>query len=117
MLRRSLDCLRPTAEGLQFVLWLVLLGGCARPLEGGTQATPGRAAQSTQPPVAERRPRLVKASAGEREDEYYWLRDDTRAAPDVLAYVRAENAYTDQMLAPLAATQRTIHDELVARIP
>ena len=58
----------------------------------------------------------MAAAAGQREDEYYWLRDDTRAAPEVLAYLRAENAYADQMLAPLARTRRAIHDELVARI-
>ena len=43
------------------------------------------------------------ASAPTRSDEYYWLRDDTRKNPEMLAYLNAENAYADAVLAPLQA--------------
>jgi hypothetical protein len=36
---------------------------------------------------------------GTREDEYYWLRDDKRENTEMLAYVKAENAYADAVLA------------------
>ena len=33
-----------------------------------------------------------------RIDNYYWLRDDERARPDVLEYLHAENAYGKQVM-------------------
>ncbi len=33
-----------------------------------------------------------------RIDNYYWLRDDERARPDVLEYLHAENAYGNQVM-------------------
>src|SRR5262245_54300901 len=53
----------------------------------------------TAPPVAAKKPFQVTSPNGAREDEYYWLRDDTRKNPEMLAYVEAENAYADRMLA------------------
>jgi oligopeptidase B len=58
----------------------------------------------------------VHSPHGDRSDEYYWLRDDTRSDPDVLAYLRAEDAYTERMLAPLSAQRSALYRELVARI-
>jgi oligopeptidase B len=68
-------------------------------------------------PKVEARPHLVRSPAGERNDEYYWLRDDSRTSPEMLAYVRAENAYKDAQLAPLAAAKQQLLQEIVARIP
>ena len=49
-----------------------------------------------------------------REDDYAWLcRTDD---PDVLAYLRAENAYTDEVLKPTAAFREALYKEMVARI-
>ena len=42
----------------------------------------------------------VTAPHGVREDPYYWLRDDTRSDPQVLAHLRAETAYAEAVLAP-----------------
>ncbi|WP_439789937.1 hypothetical protein [Photobacterium leiognathi] len=30
-----------------------------------------------------------------RIDNYYWMRDDNRADPEIIAHLSAENAYTD----------------------
>lgn len=54
------------------------------------------------PPVAEKRAFNVVAPGGTRLDEYYWLRDDTREDQKMLAYLDAENAYADAVMAPLA---------------
>ena len=35
------------------------------------------------------------------EDPWFWLRDDTRTDPEVLAHLREENAYTAQETAHL----------------
>ena len=37
------------------------------------------------PPVAAVRPHAVESPFGSRQDEYYWLRDDTRTNPEMLA--------------------------------
>ncbi len=71
---------------------------------------------TTAAPVAERRPFTVRSPHGNREDEYYWLRDDTRKDPAMLDYLRAEHAYTSAMLAHTQGLQSTLYDEIVARI-
>lgn len=68
------------------------------------------------PPDVEKRPHTVTSPHGERQDEYYWLRDDTRKDPQMLAYLNAENAYADAVLAPLQAQEDKLYDEIVARI-
>ena len=67
-------------------------------------------------PVAAARPHEIASPHGTRVDPYFWLRDDSRANPEVLAYLRAENAYHDRMLAPVAALRDTLYAELVSRI-
>jgi len=81
------------------------------------RAQPLALATAATPPDAERRPHTVKAPHGaERGDEYYWLRDDKRENPEILAYLEAENAYADAVLAPLKGVQDKLYDEFVARI-
>jgi len=67
-------------------------------------------------PRARRAPHPVVSPNGTRIDEYYWLRDDTRESPDVLAHLRQENAYADAVLAPLASLEQRLYDELVGRL-
>ena len=40
-----------------------------------------------------------------RNDDYYWLRDDKRQNPEMLAYLNAENSYADAVMQPLRALQ------------
>ena len=69
------------------------------------------------PPDAAKKPHVVKAPFGaERQDEYYWLRDDKRQDKAMLGYLDAENAYADAVLAPLKPVQGKLYDEIVARI-
>jgi oligopeptidase B len=70
------------------------------------------------PPVAERRPHVVKSPHGERTDEYHWLRDDDPKAKraEILAYLRAENEHTARMLAPLAPLQAELVAEMRSRM-
>ena len=79
-------------------------------------ATPP-AATTLAPPVAARHPHEVKTPFGAvRQDEYYWLRDDTRKNPDMLAYLAAENAYADAQLASSKALNETLYKEITGRI-
>src|SRR4051812_42176000 len=67
------------------------------------------------PPVAAQKPYTVKGPH-ERNDPYYWLRDDTRKNPEMLAYLKAENAYADAVLAPTKPLQDKLFNEIVSRI-
>ena len=68
------------------------------------------------PPIAARKAYQVTSPHGSREDEYYWLRDDTRTSKDVLDYLNAENAYRDAVMAHTAELQRKLHEEMIARL-
>jgi len=57
---------------------------------------------------------VLSAHGDQRIDDWYWLRD--RDDPAVLAHLKAENAYTDAVLAPQADLRETLYREMVARI-
>ena len=74
-------------------------------------------ASSATPPDLAKQPHAVEAPFGAvRNDDYYWLRDDAREDPQVLAYLDAENAYADTVLAPTRPLQETLYSEIVGRI-
>jgi oligopeptidase B len=73
------------------------------------------AAAAPAPPVADVRPFTVESPNGNRVDNYYWLRDDTRTNADVLAYLAAENLYTNAMLAHVKPLAETLYREFVDR--
>ena len=73
------------------------------------------AQDAVKPPVAVQKPHIVKGPK-DRVDPYYWMRDDTRKSPEVLAYLNAENAYTDSVMAPLRPLQNKVNAEIVGRI-
>ena len=75
------------------------------------------AADAPPPPDVARKPHVVRAPFGaERQDEYYWLRDDERKDPAMLGYLEAENAYADAVMAPLQPLQDRLYGEIVGRI-
>jgi len=77
----------------------------------------GAAAQAQAgPPVAARRPHEIVAPGGTREDPYYWLRDDTRENPEMLAYLKAENTWTDSVLAKEGTLKERLYQEIVGRV-
>lgn len=84
------------------------------------QAAPDRltaASAGMMPPQADRRPFEVRAPHGAtRIDEYYWLRDDERADPQMLAYLHAENDYADAALASQASARDQLFQEMTGRL-
>ncbi|MGE4366066.1 S9 family peptidase [Thermomonas sp.] len=80
-------------------------------------SSPTSAQTPPTPPDAEKKPHVVRAPFGaERQDEYYWLRDDSRKDAAMLGYLNAENAYADAVLASSTPVQDKLYDEIVARI-
>lgn len=63
------------------------------------------------------KPHTVKSPQGARPDPYYWLRDDTRSDAEVLAHLQAENDYKAAVMAPYAALEAQLYEELVGRTP
>lgn len=49
-----------------------------------------------------------------RVDNYYWLND--RENPEVIAYLEAENAYTETVMSPTKAFQEELFEEMKGRI-
>jgi oligopeptidase B len=66
------------------------------------------------PPVAPQRPRILEAHGDRRVDPYYWMRD--RQDPEVIAYLEAENAHAEAVLAPSAELQDQLYREIVGRV-
>ncbi len=75
--------------------------------------TPAPAVAVT-PPVARKIPKVDVVHGDRRQDEYFWLRN--KDSPEVMAYLRAENAYTDAVMKPTEALQAALYDEMLARI-
>jgi oligopeptidase B len=66
------------------------------------------------PPIAKEKDQLLEIHHDVRIDPYYWLNkpDD----PEVIDYLNAENAYTEQVLAPVKELQDTLFSEMKNRI-
>src|ERR1700716_4307023 len=74
------------------------------------------AAAPAAPPVAAVRPHIVASPHGDSTDPYYWLRDDERTNPEVLAYLAAENAYLERCMAPSKPFENALYEEIIGRL-
>ena len=66
------------------------------------------------PPRAPQRAHVTTVHGDTRLDQYFWLRD--REDPAVLEYLRAENAWTEMVMAHTRELQETLYRELLGRI-
>ena len=70
------------------------------------------------PPVAERRPWSQTVHGVTLDDPYHWLADESYPEvddPDVLAYLKAENAYFEAVMAPRQPLVEALFAEIKAR--
>lgn len=82
-------------------------------------------------PIAEKQPHTVHFGHGHisdpsvsdedliepaltRQDNYYWLRDDTRKSSKVLNHLHAENAYTNFKTLPIRQFSKNVYRELLS---
>ncbi len=72
------------------------------------------ASVATAPPVAARTPHETKIHGYTLKDDYFWLRE--KSNPAVLAYLKAENAYTEETMKPTVALQEALYKEMLGRI-
>ena len=66
------------------------------------------------PPVARREPVETVLHGDRRVDQYAWLRE--KESPEVVAYLNAENAYTDAALRGTEAFQERLYQEMLGKI-
>ncbi len=70
--------------------------------------------QFPSPPIARKEHTETKLHGVVLEDDYAWLRDKDN--PDVTAYLEAENAYADAVMAPLAGLREKLYDEMLSHV-
>jgi oligopeptidase B len=68
------------------------------------------------PPTAKQADHIMSIHGHQRNDEYYWLRDDTRKSEQVLDYLNAENNFTEKSLAHTEDLQKKLFEEMTARL-
>ncbi len=66
------------------------------------------------PPVAKIEPKADTLFGQEMMDNYFWLRE--RDNPEVIAYLEAENSYTDAVMKHTEKLQDKLYKEMVSRI-
>src|SRR2546421_5541945 len=66
------------------------------------------------PPMAKKIPKETKIHGVTLIDNYFWLRE--KQNPEVLAYLEAENAYTDAVMKPTEALQAKLYKEMLSHI-
>jgi len=82
----------------------------SKPASAGAQSSSGPAT----PPVAKTILVETVVHGDRRVDNYAWLRE--KENPEVVAYLEAENAYTDSVLRPTEAFQEKLYQEMLSRI-
>ena len=70
----------------------------------------------SEPPRAQKIDHFMTIHGDERNDEYYWLRDDTRQNKAVLDYLNAENEFTAAQLSHTTELQEQLFEEMTARL-
>ncbi|NIP17140.1 MAG: prolyl oligopeptidase family serine peptidase [Xanthomonadales bacterium] len=103
------------------IVCLLALHACKpAPEQGQAASGPGHdpATEPTQvtEPMPEKRPHELTIHGHTRVDEYYWLRDDSRSDPEVLAYLEQENAWFDAQMAHTKELQASLYEEMTGRL-
>jgi oligopeptidase B len=90
----------------------VLVIACAAAATVHAQQGAQQGAQ--QPPVAAKKTHTTQIHGLTLKDDYFWLRE--KSNPDVIKYLEAENAYTEEIMKPTKAFQEALYHEMLGRI-
>jgi oligopeptidase B len=82
--------------------------------EMASQVRQSETASPAKPPVARRIPRAAVVHGEKRVDDYFYMREKDN--PEVIAYLEAENAYTDTQLKDTDALREALYNEMLGRI-
>jgi oligopeptidase B len=67
-----------------------------------------------QPPIARKEHKETALHGTVLTDDYAWLRD--KENPEVTAYLEAENAYAEAVMAPLAGLREELYQEMLSHV-
>src|SRR5262245_10902757 len=107
------------------LLVALVLAACspAPPVPAAAPREPAPHAQAAQsapedvgprPPLAKRDQKTTTVGGLTLVDDYFWMRN--KGAPDVVAYLEAENAYAAAMTKATEPLQKTLYDEMLGRL-
>jgi len=71
-------------------------------------------ANSPKAPMTTKKPKTTNIHGVTLVDDYFWLRE--KSNPDVVAHLRAEDAYTEEMMKPTAGLQEKLYKEMLSHI-
>ena len=74
----------------------------------------GNPSAAPKPPMAERKSKSTEIHGYKVVDDFFWLREKTN--PQVVAYLEAENSYTEAAMKHTAALQEKLYNEMVSHI-
>jgi len=94
----------------------LILSGCGSDSQVQTPPIAKTASTELSAPVAKKVPYVIETHGHKRTDNYYWMRDDERKDPEILAHLNAENTYTAAKLAHTEDTQKALFTEIKSRI-
>jgi oligopeptidase B len=97
-------------SSLALVVFVAACGTTAKQKEEPAPVEPPK------PPIAKRVDKKLTHHGHDRVDPYFWLRDDKRKNPEMLAYLNAENDFTKAVMAETEKSQTVLFDEIVGRI-
>src|SRR6478672_8185276 len=92
-----------TALFLQTAVLIAALAPCATAQDGNPQ-----------PPVAKKVPHETRIHGDTLKDDYFWLREKNN--PEVIKYMEAENAYTEEVMRPTKEFQEALYKEMLGHI-
>ncbi|MFT4032118.1 MAG: S9 family peptidase [Siphonobacter sp.] len=98
------------------LLSLLILAGtvaCTSKTSKETSNVPNQDAYP-KPPIAPVKPQTFTEHGYQRIDNYFWLKD--KKNPEVIQYLKAENAYADTVMAHTKPLQERLYSEMRSRI-
>src|SRR6476469_8638096 len=72
------------------------------------------AAKLPKPPIAKKNPKEIVTHGDKRIDDYFWLREKTNK--EVIAYLKAENKYADEMMRGTEKFQKSLYKEILSHL-
>jgi oligopeptidase B len=70
--------------------------------------------QAVQPPVARQNRTTVEIHGTSLPDDYGWMRE--KSSPEVIDYLKAENAYTESVMAPARELETKLYAEMLSHV-
>jgi len=87
---------------------------CACTVSISVTAQSNGGSSAPKPPMAEKKTKTTNIHGETLVDDYFWLREKT--SPEVLAHLKAEDAYADSLMKPTQALQDKLYNEMLSHI-